>query len=394
MESSRPNMENRIRFITILGHSLCHIYMLIFAAALLSIQKSFTISLTELTAIGTMSYLIFGVGALPSGYLATRTNAKLTLKLFFLLSGLSSLFIGLTHQILPFTFGLILLGLFSSLYHVSGLTLISQGIRKKGKSMGIHGMAGSLGIALTPLLSGLILSVSGWRTIYLIMAVPGILGYLFLISDNQIPEAHIVTPVKDSQQVNRRLATSLFLLALAAMGINGFIYRGFLTVLPAYIAKTFAAESGRAQLTGGLITTIILSVGMVGQYIGGHLSDRIRLTKLYLFFLVLSVPFMFLIGISTHILIFFSAILFSLFHFPGQPIENHLISILIPSKWISSAYGLKFIFTFGVGSFATAFVGYIIDRSAMNSVFIYLGLILLFSTFIVSVMTLLDQRNR
>jgi len=387
-------MENRIRLITILGHSLCHIYMLIFAAALLPIQQSLTISLTELTAIGTLSYFIFGLGALPSGYLATRTNAKLTLKMFFLLSGLSSLSIGLTRHIVPFTAGLILLGLSGSLYHVSGLTLISQGIRKKGKSMGIHGVAGSLGIALTPLIAGFILSVSTWRTIYLVMAVPGILGYLFLMLDKKIPEAHIINPTKDTQQVNQRFATVLFIMALAAMGINGFIYRGFLTVIPAYIAKTFSTESDTAYLTGGLLTTVILSVGMIGQYIGGHLSDRIRLIRLYLFFLILSMPFMFLIGLTNHILIFISAVLFSLFHFPGQPIENHLVSVLIPSKWISSAYGFKFIFTFGVGSFATAFVGYIIDRSAINSVFILLGSILILSVSIVSAMALIDLKNK
>ena len=42
---------------------------------------------------------------------------------------------------------------------VSGLTLISHGIKEKGKALGIHGIAGSAGITLAPIITRIIISI-------------------------------------------------------------------------------------------------------------------------------------------------------------------------------------------------------------------------------------------
>ena len=386
--------EKRIFGITILGHAMCHVYMLIFAAALLSIQQSLKIGLTQLTSIGTICYLLFGLGALPSGILATKTNAKFTLKLFFLFSALASCVTGLSNNRLLFAAGLASIGLFGSLYHVSGLTLITQGIQKIGRSLGIHGVAGSAGIALTPLISGFILSILGWREIYLIMAIPGILGFLFLQLEKKIPSAHIESHPQTTQKVNAsHYPTLLFILAIIAMGMNGFVYRGFLTILPAYITNNVMIGSSAAYFTGGIITTMILSVGMLGQYAGGHLSDRMRLTKLYLFFIAMSLPFLLLMGLTNNFLLIIMAVLFSLFHFPGQPIENYMISALIPPKLVSSGYGIQFFVAFGIGSCATVFAGYISEHYTMSAVFIALSFILLISLASVGLFTWFEHKE-
>src|SRR2546428_7936857 len=42
------------------------------------------------------------------------------------------------------------LGLFSSAYHPTGLSVISRTVTEQGRGMGWHGMGGSLGIAAGP----------------------------------------------------------------------------------------------------------------------------------------------------------------------------------------------------------------------------------------------------
>lgn len=384
-------VEKKIIFITTLGHALCHIYMLILAGVLIPISQGLGISLIHITQIGTLSYFLFGVGALPSGILATKTNAKLTLKLFFLFSSLAAILTGVSHTITSFTVGLGLIGLSGSLYHVSGLTLISQGLVKKGKSLGIHGVAGSAGITLTPFLSSLILTTLDWKAIYLIMAIPGFLGFLFLCIDQEIPSAHVQVETHSMQIRPQGHKLRMFVLALVAMAINGFIYRGFLTILPTYIAEKVTIENVSSILSGGILTTFILSFGMIGQYIGGHLSDRFQLSKLYLIFVSITLPLMGAMAFLENIELMVFTIFFSLFHFPCQPIENHLVSQLIPAKLVSSGYGIKFIFTFGLGSFATAFVGSIIEKYSLETVFPTLSLFLLLSVLVIGLMVFYDR---
>ena len=384
MTKSKNELE--IIGITSLGHSLCHIYMLLMAGALVAIAKEFNTSLTVITSIGTACYFIFGLSAFPAGIFTSKTNAKLTLKLFFSLSALSCLVIGFSRNLWGFAIGLCLLGLFGSLYHVSGLTLISHHIKKQGRALGIHGVAGSLGIALTPLLTGLILAVSNWRGVYLVMAIPGLIGFLILQFNRSIQPATILKSSTASKEVNNKKSLiPFFIIMLIVMGVNGLVYRGFLTALPTYLSENVHLGNMKGIVTGGLMSTIILSVGMIGQYTGGHLSDKFKMTHLYFSVLLLSLPFMFLIGKTQNIWLIISALFFALFHFPQQPVENHLISKLIPPHLVGSGYGIKFAFTFGVGSFASGLVGVVTDNYSMRLVFPILTCLIAVSTILIGV---------
>jgi hypothetical protein len=54
--------------------------------------------------------------------------------------------------------------------------------------------------------------------------------------------------------------------------------------------------------------------------------------------------------------LFFAAALFAFFALGMQPIENSLFAQLTPDRWRSTAYGLKFTLTFGIGASAVAVV--------------------------------------
>ena len=52
-----------------------------------------------------------------------------------------------------------------------------------------------------------------------------------------------------------------------------------------------------------------------------------------------------------------------------QPIENSLFAVLTPERWRSTAYGLKFVLTFGVGSSAVWMVRAVAERSGWHAVY-------------------------
>ncbi|MBN2102927.1 MFS transporter [bacterium] len=368
------SVEKKVIGVTVFGHALCHFNMLILAGALLTIVKDLESTTSQITAIGTISYFIFGLGAFPSGMLVSHTHPKMVLKGFFLFTAAASLFTGLSKNIEMFTLGLAMMGLFGSLYHVSGVTLISQTVRSRGKALGIHGVAGSAGITLAPVIAGAILTFYGWRVIYLTASVLGLIGFLILFFDHEIPVRHTVLPAGESKPFDRKMIAA-FALMIGVMMINGLVYRGFLTMLPTYVSENLSPGS---PFAGGLFSTLILSVGMIGQYTGGHFSDRFSMVRLYLITLLLSLPFLFLLGFVQNMWIVGAGLFFALFHFPQQPIENHLISRWMPHKWTGSGFGIKFAATFGVGAFAAGLTGIIAERASISLVFpILAGLVFL-----------------
>jgi MFS family permease len=135
--------------------------MLAFPAILLPLRQEFSASLTEITAVGTVAYLLFGVGALPSGIIAGLTNAKVMLTVFFFGVAGATALIGLSTGFPMFVIGMALLGLAASIYHVTGPTLISHFAEKAGKAFGVHGAAGAAGVTLAPLSAGLMASPGG-----------------------------------------------------------------------------------------------------------------------------------------------------------------------------------------------------------------------------------------
>jgi MFS family permease len=416
--------------------------MLILPTLLFQLKDQFGVSITQITFLWTICYFLYGAMALPGGFLADKLSYKIILAVFFIGTPAAACVVGAARSVLGLGIGLALLGLFASLYHPSGLAMISHGVRERGKALGLHGMGGNLGLAFSPILAGTIAMRFSWRHAFYFLSLPGfIAGAVFLlISRVSLKEVQPGKVPQESSAQNpsdrpvQRLTIWAIVLLYGAMMLTGFCYRGMITVLPTYLGrfgispdfqrdlesgvisdnlelklqnngislsqdvnvssegtadkwqikdgnKTYTVMKegsrlsvyGRHAAKGGLYATMVLLVGMLGQYMGGHFSDRRRKTRLYLLFNGVSLPLMILIGLTPGTLVVMVAALFALFHFAIQPVENNLIAHYTPSRLRSSSYGLKFFLTFGIGSFASGFSGYIADNFGFSSVFLALG---------------------
>jgi len=98
----------------------------------------------------------------------------------------------------------------------------------------------------------------------------------------------------------------------------GLIYRGSMVFLPSYLAERVGGELWGAEqiVKGGLVATVALLIGVVGQYMGGALSPRVGLERLWLILLFASMPFLFLIGLTTNTALIIFAMAFAFTHFP------------------------------------------------------------------------------
>src|SRR3546814_17554475 len=79
----------RLLFLNI-GHSFDHLFMLLYATAVIAMERYFDLSYGELLALATPGFMAFGAGALPSGWLGDRWSRNGMIALFFIGIGAAS----------------------------------------------------------------------------------------------------------------------------------------------------------------------------------------------------------------------------------------------------------------------------------------------------------------
>jgi MFS family permease len=151
-----------------------------------------------------------------------------------------------------------------------------------------------------------------------------------------------------------------------------------MTYLPTYFSQNLngGVFAGRSVLKGGTFATAALLVGVAGQFVGGHLCSRYNLEKLFAVLMIITVPFLILMGVLTNVALLVVAMLFAFFHFSAQPVGNSLIAEYTDARGRGLGYGLYFSTAFGIGSLSSGFSGMIADRFGLNKVFFALAMVI------------------
>ncbi len=368
--------ERRILAVTCFGHFMSHFNMLVFPALVIPLSQMLGLSMAQTLALSFWQYLLFGITALPWGLTTDRVGARPMLMLFFLGAGICGL--GAAFYIdSPWALSLCLggIGLFSGIYHPAGLGLIARGVERTSMGMAYNGIFGNLGLAAAPVITGLVFWIWGARAAYLVLAGFNFLGLIsmFVMQMEEPPRA---------KGQEARSANGLwvpFLILLMAMMLGGFTYRCTTVTLPAlFELKTpFVVEwvrgLGWAGVSGNLVATMLTSfifvMGAVGQYCGGRVGEKFDPRWGYLTFHCISLPAALIMAWTTDLPLFVVSLIYLFFLLGMQPMENTLVARLSPPAFKHSAYGAKFVLTFGVGSVAVIVAGMVETTWGLSQVF-------------------------
>jgi len=390
--------EVRIMFTTCYGHFMSHFNMLVFPALVLPLAGRLKMDMAYVLDLSFWMYLLFGITALTWGMIADRWGARPLFLIFYIGAGISGL--GAAASIdhpARLTVALAMLGLFSGIYHPIGLGMISKGIKRISLGMAYNGMFGNLGLAMAPLSTGIANWLWGPRAAFLVLGVLNLLG-IGLISILPPTKIHS-SDHKGSDEENGLLGA--FLILLVTMMLGGVVYRGASVILPVYFElKTQVIFGWLNSITGiGLsknlvattVTSFIFIVGMLGQYSGGRAAERFNLRICYLIFHAITIPAVFLMASATDVPLVMLTIIYFFFLLGMQPIENTLVARLTPKKLHHSAFGSKFVLTFGVGALAVKMIKIIETNFGIETVFYALGIV---SVVLVGVIVILIQKTR
>ena len=162
-----------------LSHAIVHAYELSIPLLVTVWLVEFPVSTAALGAAVSIGYALFGIGALPGGVLADRFGSRTLIIACLAGMGLSFLLLSVANGLLAIGIALGAWGIAASVYHPSGLALISTGVEERGSAFAYHGMAGNVGIAVGPLLTALLLLTFEWRTVAQLLVLPTVvaIGY-------------------------------------------------------------------------------------------------------------------------------------------------------------------------------------------------------------------------
>lgn len=375
--------EKALLTVTCYGHFVSHFNMLVFPAILLPLSGHLGLPVEQVLGLSFIMYLLFGITALPWGLIADKMGAKPLMLVFFLGAGGCGFMASLTVDS-PYLFSLCLagIGLFSGIYHPAGLGWIAKEMEKTSKAMAFNGMFGNLGLASAPLLAGMVNHFLGLEAVYLALCLVNLGGLLLLAAvRNGEPEQALVREKKSDASHGWQP----FLVLLCAMTLGGIAYRGTSVTLPAYFELSngqllerlmaFADSLGSANLSATLMVSCIYLIGMGGQYAGGWIGERYDLRWSYFAFHVITIPAALAMAATSNVTLVLCATVHSFFLLGMQPIENTLVARLTPPRLHSSAYGMKFILTFGFGALSVKIIERVNMTWGMSSVFIVLGMV-------------------
>jgi len=369
--------EKKILGLTAPAHSLVHLYEGVIPPLIPLLIGVFQTDYFHLGLVVTVFSYTFGLGSLPSGFFADKIGPRRLVAVYLFGAGILSILVWPIDTLLAYAVITGGIGLFSSTYHPAANTLISHAFREKGQAFAVNGIAGSLGIAVCPLLCAWIASILGWKSPHILFGILGVgLGcYALTLPRNPIKK-DTAPPTPLGSASGRVFSVITLVIYYGSAVIVGITYKGVMTFLPAYMGQN--VRLGFIQMdevaVGGTFATFALLFGSLGQYIAGRMVDRYSPEKIYLGSLLIGTVWVFVMAKSTDLMLVLSAVLYSFFYFSTQPTQNYLITRYLPAHRHGLGFGLHFFLSFGVGSTAAAVAGYLADRFGLAFIFYIMGL--------------------
>ena len=358
----RMRREDR-RLVAILGflHGMVHTNILSMPLFLnLAWGPEFQADDVTLGLLAAIGFGFYGVSSVPIGYLADRRDPGGLLFLCAAGIAASNVLLAVSPTIPVLAISLAALGLFSGIYHPTGLSTISRTVTEQGRAMGWHGMGGSLGIAAGPAFVGGSLALGwSWRLVAGVLIVPAIVSAALLVLRPPGPQPDVGARAEPSGPA-RRLMTAPYALILLVYMFAGFAYQGVLTFLPKFIPAGFFV--------------LALALGAFGQVVSGTLADRRHPNRLLFTLSLAAAGTLLILGVSSPGGLFtLAAVAFGYLLFSLEPLQNTLVTAEVPRALRGLAFGGTFLSVFGIGSIGAALAGRLVAQNQTAILFALLA---------------------
>ncbi len=358
------------------GHSFSHMFTVLYATAVLYLPKVFDMQYGELLGLSSLGLVLFGVAALPAGWLGDRWSQIGMMAIFFFGIGAGAIVVGLVDGPSGIFVGLTLIGLFASIYHPVGIAWIVAWARKQGMTLGINGVFGNAGSAVAPIFVGLMIDYVTWRAAFIVPGILSIMAGFALLAVwragwiRDVTQDRAPTEAPDSSAFVR-----VFIVLTVTMACTGFVYTGLTNTMPKLMEMGLSAAMAASYTEIGMFVGIVSGLASFSSIFGGWLADRYSARAIYIVFWLLQVPVHFVIVSLSDVTLLVGILLVLSFMLAFAAAENMLVARYTPFRWRAVAYGAKFVLALGVGGVTVHLAGWLFDSDGdFGFLFILFGL--------------------
>lgn len=381
-----------IALFTGLGHGVFHGFELAIPLFVPIWLSTFDVTPTTLGIIVSGGYALIGLFAPVAGVLADVYGSKRLVLLSTAGMGIAFAALSVLQSVATLAATLMVWGAMASLYHPSGLSLISRGAERRGTVLAYHGAGGNVGMVVVPLAAIILFAFFEWRTVALLLVFPAavcVLVGLSLSFDETDAETSAKrrgsdgTAATDLSSSLREVVTNTrtlfvggFVLVFAIEILYGVYYRGIFTFLPDVLTDLPIFEpvaiGDRTVEAGEIAYSGLLLVGVLGQYAGGLISDK-KSSELALLgtFIVLVVATVLFVPASAIGIVPLSVVCialgFSIYAF--APIAQTLVAEYVAEESHGLSFGYIYLGMFGVGAVGAALAGVTLDYGGVTALF-------------------------
>ena len=356
--------------------------MMLIPSMYINLIDFFSLNAAEVGLIFSIVSFCFGVGSLPMSFLYNKYGPKKLITFSQIGILISALLVSISNNVLMFSLSSILLGLFASIHHPVSLTLISETFDKNiAKANAFHGVFGSIGVSLGPLISHFALINSSWHYAFIFTAILN--AFLIPLSLKFIPNTKKmdIISLKDFNDSGQNSILSIFFLISFVVGLS---FTVFNTFIPSVFNKVFGSNSN--SIVSGIMLT-----GFIGQILSGYLGDKFDRIKLLSAVFILLLPLFISIIFVGKTLIILVSVFLAIIMYSIQPLINSIIKDITSLKIRSVVFGLNFFLMFGLSGLAAYLGGVIADNYSFKLIFPIFSLLFPIGIFL---LYLLDMKKR
>jgi len=343
-------------------HSYAHLFILLYATVVLVLQREWQMSYADLQWLYVPGFVMFGVAALPAGWLADRWSSANMIAIMLFGLGVTSIITGMADTPVELLVGLTGIGVFAAIYHPVGIPWLIKNAVNPSRALGLNGVFGSLGTALAAIVAGGLTDFWSWRAAFIVPGAISLLSglaFVYAMRAGYIVEAESDRKPQPPTSVgDMRRAFSVLAVTVVCTGM---IFQATSVGLPKIFEERLgswaAGDSGEISAFAiGSFVTVAYTAAALAQVIGGELAERFSLKWVYLLSQFVQVPTL-LIAWSLHspTLIVIAAFMVS-FNVLGQPAENTLLARYTPLAWRARVFGAKFVLTLGLTSIGVSLI--------------------------------------
>ncbi len=379
------NAKVTLRFLN-LGHFFDHFFLLIFPTAVIAIERDWQLDYGSALALGTPIYAAFALGTLPAGWLGDRWRREWLIALLFIGCGGASVFAALSSGPLLLMISLGAMGLFASIYHPVGLSMVTQMSTRPGRALAVNGVYGNLGLAGATLLTGVMAETFGWRSAFLLPGIISIaVGVVYLVLTRRAAASAGVSGEKIMPTMiaaPRSTQIRVFAVILVVALFGGAIFNGVSISLPKLFEERLSDITSDLSVIGGY-TALVFAIAAFAQLPVGDLLDRFGAKPILATLLVLQIAALTIVASTSGFLVVPAALVLVLLMFAELPVTGWLMGRYVPLQWRSRAFAVEYVLSLGMSSAIVPLIaglhsmGYGFDRQylflAVSAAIVLLG---------------------